>query len=99
MSLPWTPSNSFYSCFMICEAESWLSHDMSLTRKDSTSHSSVDVPNTEQVVVPTASQLLTIWTPFKATNFLTMILEGANKTLTLRSSNIIGVNKRVKRAA
>jgi len=101
MPLPGAPCYSLDSSFMVSKAIPWLRDNWShlIVAEDSTPHSWVNIPNTEKIIVPSASQLLAIRTPLKSANFLPMALICAHDALTCWYSDIIVVNLRVNRSA
>ena len=81
MPLPWTPGEGLHCCFMFRETVPGLADYLAA------SHPRVNVPNAEQVVIATACQLLSVWTPLESTDLLSVVLEGTHEAT--RSSYVV----------
>lgn len=98
MSLPWAPCECFDCCFVVREAVFRLRHNIrpmmheSSALENTASHSCVDVPDAQKIVVTTTGKLLPVWTPFQTANFLSMSRESAYDRLVLRASDIRVMN-------
>jgi hypothetical protein len=87
---------------MICEAKLWLRYNGSHIIQGEhsiASHSCINIPNAEQIIIAATGQLLSIGAPLQPANLLSMSLIRANDALIGRYANVIIMNERVDRAA
>ncbi len=101
MSLPRAPCECFYSCFMVRETISWLRNNRThlIIAEDSSPHSRVYIPNAEEIIITTASKLLSIGAPFKSANLLPVSLICAHNALISWDSDVIVMNLRINWSA
>jgi hypothetical protein len=87
---------------MIGEAKLWLRYNGSHIIQGVhaiTSHSCINIPNAEQIIIAATGQLLSIGAPFQPAHLLPMSLICANDALISRYANVVIMNERVDRAA
>jgi hypothetical protein len=67
-------------------------------RLNPASHPRVDVPDAQKVVVAATGELLAVGTPFQATDFLTVALEGRHDARGRGRSDVVIMDQRIDRA-